>query len=917
MARASILLSRSAALEASVSASARRPYCVARSAREVLMLVGTVPVAIVLDAAHADTAQTLCELAAVERDDRTTVIVVTDDVTRDTPPGADVLVTPDGLQCVLEGLPHHELEPQLERMMQLTVIDGQLDQALERAADELASCLGVDRCVIAVRGDSTGGAASGAHTWDSLAWNRTSERCRAASLANATLIAPASPESPALESYLAVPLANPVGTYGFVGVVVGRPILFMHRHRTALTAIATRISTELAWRAVHQRTTEELDRVGHSPGHDLLLNTWNRMAMADLAAVYVSGSKRSALPLAAALLDVMDLQGINKRYGLEVGDRLLRRIVDAIRLTIRAEDIVGRWGGDEIAVLLHGTTMEGAERVAERLRAAFDARPLELPGGDLLALPVTLGIATLGPNDDAMTLMARATHASRQARAEGQTIARAMTGPAPRISMQHIDVGEELRATVGGVYRLQHEISRGGMGVVYRAEDLALERPVAIKMLRPDLAEDRAFVEHLRIEAAMLARLQHPNLVQIYSFGQSGGDSYFVMELVEGEGLQQAIERGNLEDTQVPVSEVVQVIEEIASALDALHDRGIVHRDVKPANVIRDPFRNRAVLVDVGIARRFGQFAEAAGTPGYVAPEVVAGQEATALSDVYGLAATTYALLTLVPPWGNDGDVIGRQMSGAPVIAPSAHRPELSCVDDLLGAALSSDSTLRPSSAGAFAASLRSALSIEGLARRPEEPRGRGNMAVPRRTVAKTRGVAFRSVARALGVRDTQRVRDELASTHPELANALVDTAPLAWLPAELFSSLLAVAPMHADRDPARLARDIARATVRASFRRFFPASSATLVPERTLSAIRNVWAQYQTWGTVSSMPVSSTENVVRIADPITDGEMCAWVQGLLEQIVVLAGGKAPTVDHEACVTRGDAACLYRVVWNR
>jgi predicted hydrocarbon binding protein len=64
-------------------------------------------------------------------------------------------------------------------------------------------------------------------------------------------------------------------------------------------------------------------------------------------------------------------------------------------------------------------------------------------------------------------------------------------------------------------------------------------------------------------------------------------------------------------------------------------------------------------------------------------------------------------------------------------------------------------------------------------------------------------------------------------------------------------------------------------------------------------------------------MPVSSTENVVRIADPITDGEMCAWVQGLLEQIVVLAGGKAPTVDHEACVTRGDAACLYRVVWNR
>jgi serine/threonine-protein kinase len=455
------------------------------------------------------------------------------------------------------------------------------------------------------------------------------------------------------------------------------------------------------------------------------------------------------------------------------------------------------------------------------------------------------------------------------------------------------------------------------MGVVYRAEDLALERPVAIKMLRPDLAEDRAFVEHLRVEAAMLARLQHPNLVQIYSFGQSGSDSYFVMELVEGEGLQQAIERGRLEGTAIPVLELVQVIEEIASALDALHDRGIVHRDVKPSNVIRDPFRNRAVLVDVGIARRFGQFVEAAGTPGYVAPEVVAGQDATARSDVYGLAATAYALLTLAPPWGEDGDVIGRQMSGEPVPPPSTHRFELACVDELMASALAHDPTQRPASAGAFASGLRAALSIESLARKADEPRWRGNVVLPRRSVAKTRGVVFRSVARALGVRDHQRLRDNLGGTDPELAGALTDTAPLAWVSTELFSRLLAVAPSHTDRDPTRLARDIARATVRASFRRFFPASSATLVPERTLSAIRNVWGQYQSWGTVSSMPVNSTENVVRIAEPITDGEMCAWVEGLLDQIVVLAGGKAPTVDHEACVIRGDAACLYRVVWNR
>ncbi|MDB4959814.1 MAG: Serine/threonine protein kinase [Myxococcales bacterium] len=880
----------------------------------------SLPRAVVIDRDSPEAEDLLQRLVASPLRDRTMVIVVTREVTTHAPVGAHMMVSEATLPQALELADPNALRPPREpiafdRLLAVSLLSGPLDVALEAVAGELAAGFGVERCVVSVRGDSTGGAAGGAHTWDSLAWNKTAERCRAASASEATLIAPGS-SSGAHESYLAVPLSPPVGSHGFLGLVAEQALVFSREHRATLRAVASRFATELGWRAVHQRTTDELDRVGSAPGHDMLLGIWNRLALADLATMQISASRRSGLPVAIAMIDVVDLQGINNRHGLQTGDRLLRRIADAVRTTLRTEDVIGRWSGDKVAVILHGTPIEGAHRVAERLRTAFDERPLELPSGELLALPVTVGIAALGPTETANALIARAVGAAKEARDGGIAISRASTAPAPRLSQ--LDVGEELRATLGGSYRLLHEISRGGMGVVYRAEDLALERPVAIKMLRPDLAEDRAFVEHLRTEAAMLARLQHPNLVQIYSFGQTGSDSYFVMELVEGEGLQQAVERHRLEATQMPLHELIAAIEEVASALDALHDRGIVHRDVKPANVLRDPFRNRAVLVDVGIARRFGQFAESAGTPGYVAPEVIAGQDATPRSDVYGLAATAYTLLTLAMPWGEGTDVIARQCSGEPITPPSTYRPELAAADELLISALSTDPILRPASAGDLARSLRTALALTSAPPKTDGPRWNRHTVVPSRAaIAKTRGVVFRSVARAIGVRDSERLRDGIGGTHPEIARALTETAPLAWVPTDMFTRLLAIAPFHVGRDSSRLARDIGRATVRASFRRFFPASAATLVTERTLSAIRNVWSQYQTWGNVSSMPVNATETVVRIAESLGDPELCVWTMGMLDQLVTLSGGRAPTVDHEACISLGDRACLFRVTWDR
>jgi serine/threonine-protein kinase len=918
-----VVLSRDPRVRAAAAAS-KRPNVAVDDADELVGVVKTRrPRVIILDHEHVAASEGLRRLAAAPGRDQTVIILVTREGQSDPPTGAHVVVCAPGLPHVLSLIDRSEVGDarrpiKLDQLLALSVLTGPLEHLLDAAADHVAVGFGADRCLISVRGDSTGGAAVGAHTWDSLAWSRTAGRCRAAAASRATFVAPAAVEGGAAESYLAVPLATPLGSHGFIGLVVDRARIFPREDRIALQAVAFRLGAELGWRAVHERTVEELDRLVNGPGLDPLLGIWNRHAMQQLATMQVSASRRIREPLAVIVVDVVDLATLNTRYGLETGDRLLRRIADALRALLRIEDIVGRWSGDKMLILLPATPLDGAQRVSERLLTAFAARSLELPNGATLAIPATLGVAALQANEDPDKLILRAVWAAARAQQDGHEIMCASTGPAPRLS-QSLEPGEELRANLGGTYRLLHEISRGGMGVVYRALDLALERPVAIKMLRPDLAENHGFVETLRREAALLAGLQHPNLVQIYTFGQLGGDSYFVMELVEGEGLQQAIERHRAESTKLPRVEVLAVINQVASALDALHDCGVIHRDVKPANIIRDPFRNRSVLVDVGIARRYGQFAESAGTPGFVAPEVIVGGEATPASDVYGLAATAYMLLTLASPWGDDEHLLGRQVGDEAIPPVSSLDGSLAAADGILAAGLSHDPSRRPPSAGAFARALAAALATP-MPVPKDDARWAGNVVMPsraRRSAANTRGVVFRSVARALGVREAQKLRDAINSEHADLALALTDTAPLAWLPTELFTRFLSIAPAHVGRDSARLAHDVARATLRASFRRFFPASAATLVPERTLSAIRNVWSQYQSWGAVSCMPVSSGEMVIRIAETPRDHDLCAWTSGMLGQLVVLSGGRTPNVDHEACEARGDRVCLYRVMWQR
>ncbi|HEX7918845.1 MAG TPA: serine/threonine-protein kinase, partial [Gemmatimonadales bacterium] len=217
-------------------------------------------------------------------------------------------------------------------------------------------------------------------------------------------------------------------------------------------------------------------------------------------------------------------------------------------------------------------------------------------------------------------------------------------------------LAQRLQEALAGTYTIEGEIGRGGMGVVYRARDERLHRRVAIKVLPPELAFQEEIRARFTREAQTAARLSHPHVVPIYDVGSQGDLVYFIMGYVDGESLGGRIKRRG----QLPAEEVRRIMRETADALSAAHALSIIHRDIKPDNILLDGTRGRVMVTDFGIAKALqgGSGATltsagvAIGTPSYMSPEQAAGEkEIDGRSDLYSLGIVAYQMCIGQPPF--------------------------------------------------------------------------------------------------------------------------------------------------------------------------------------------------------------------------------------------------------------------------
>ncbi|MGB6146955.1 MAG: serine/threonine-protein kinase, partial [Mycolicibacter algericus] len=277
-------------------------------------------------------------------------------------------------------------------------------------------------------------------------------------------------------------------------------------------------------------------------------------------------------------------------------------------------------------------------------------------------------------------------------------------------------------AALAGRYRLQRLIATGGMGQVWEAVDNRLGRRVAVKVLKPEFSSDPEFIERFRAEARNTAMLNHPGIASVHDYGETdldgeGRTAFLVMELVNGEPLNSVLKRTG----RLSLRHALDMLEQTGRALQVAHSAGLVHRDVKPGNIMITP-TGQVKITDFGIAKAVDaapvtQTGMVMGTAQYIAPEQALGQDATAASDVYSLGVVGYEVLSGRRPFTGDGalTVAMKHIKEPPPPLPAELPPN---VRELVEITLAKNPGMRYRSGGPFA----DAVAAVRSGRRPPRP---------------------------------------------------------------------------------------------------------------------------------------------------------------------------------------------------
>jgi serine/threonine-protein kinase len=350
---------------------------------------------------------------------------------------------------------------------------------------------------------------------------------------------------------------------------------------------------------------------------------------------------------------------------------------------------------------------------------------------------------------------------------------------------------------VAGRYRIEGRLGAGGMSTVFRAHDSVLERPVAVKLLAEHLAEDEAFVARFRREALAAARLQHPNIVQVFDSGQddASGRHYIVMEFVEGQSCADLLRQHRMFDAE----DTVRIVRDACHGLDYAHRAGVIHRDVKPGNLLVAGETGTTKLADFGIAKaaeqtRITQVGSVLGTAAYLSPEQAAGEETAGASDIYSLGVCAYQFLAgrLPHEYGSITELALKQQQEDVVPITDFRQDVTPELDRAVRASLERDPARRYSSALEMAAALEAGL------------RGESTAATEQLDTSATSVLASGQATRMLGRTEATRAMGGAVATPPqrrleprdagEVAEPRKRRNPLKWIIGILIALLLGAA---------------------------------------------------------------------------------------------------------------------------